>query len=785
MTQLHGIVAARERSDRADGRIAELCADLVGVSKTLAVVALGAYGRRELTPRGELELLFLHQGELNTPQVTEVVCYPLWENNLRVEPSLRTLGECAADASRSWSATTSFLDARFVAGARSTFDGLVRHVTQPWRRDRKRLRHRLRIDAQRRHASHASAAASTRPDLVSGRGGLADLLALRWLVDTPDQRLTSALDFLLRALSAVEKLVGHIPNHLSLSTQEQLSAALGLSSSFISELYAHARWIAFRLDGALSPRRDDRQLGLNLAVRRGDLVAERLPPIERAPSLGLRVANLVGLAPPDQVLIAWASKPGPPIRWDEPTLKQFWLLLRAADWRAWDFLDVTALLPRYIPELERIWRQPGPDELALDSHSFLALRRLHEWTESGDQLAQRAWRPLRRRDWLYLCVLLHELNAESATALGRRLELPEDACDALEFVVGNYQLLADTATRRDLHDEDLLLELATRIRNRQRLSLLFLVTVAHHLASGPSAWTGWKADLMRQLFGKLEAALRQSKGGLGPRHTRALDQHRVRIERELERRKLDGLLPLVPRLPRRYVLTRSPAFVARHLSLLAETPLADGEVRLRAYRHRQSDMWDMLVAARDRPGLLATIAGVLVLRGASVLAADAATCADGLVLDVFTVSGTPGVVLERERWLAIAQDVQSAMKGRLPLADLLGVRPLPAAEAEAIQVSVDNTASQLFSLVEVRAPDQVGLLYRIAHALHELGLDIHQARIDTHPEGALDVFYVRDLNGEKLAVPAAARAARDIAERLRGADAMFPTYEEIESRILR
>ena len=113
--------------------------------------------------------------------------------------------------------------------------------------------------------------------------------------------------------------------------------------------------------------------------------------------------------------MAWASEPGPPIRWDEPTLEQFWLLLRAADWRAWDFLDITGLLTRYLPELHKIWRQPaqtGADELALDSHSFLALRRLHEWTESGDQFAERAWRPLRRRDWLYLAVLLHEVTPE-------------------------------------------------------------------------------------------------------------------------------------------------------------------------------------------------------------------------------------------------------------------------------------------------------------------------------------------------------------------------------------
>jgi len=768
---MRGIAAARERSDDVDRRIIALSTKLTAV----AVVALGAYGRRELTPRTDVEVLFVHAGELSTPWVTEAVCYPLWGDTIRVEPSVRTLFECAADARRSWSAATSFLDARFVAGDLTMFDDFARQVAQPWRRDRERLRHRLRIDAQDRHATHASAAAAALPDLLAGRGGLLDLHALRWLDPEQDQRLIDALDFLLGALAAIEELVGQVPRRLSAALQERLAAGFGPSPDaadtrpdFLADLYRHTRWVAFSLDGALAPNRDDRQLGTSLALRRGELVAERLPPLERAPSLGLRVANLVGLAPPGGELLAWAAGSAP-IRWDDATRDQFWLLLRAADWRAWDYLDVTGLLVRYLPELRAIWRRRGPsgtDDLALDSHSFYALRALHAWTDR-DPLGARALRPLRRRDLLYLAVLLHELSPEAATAAAARLGLPEDACAALGFAVGNYQVLAETASQRDLQDEDLLLELATRIRTRQRLSLVFLVAVAHDLASGPTVWTAWKADLMRQLFGRLELALRQS-GEVGARRTRSLEQHRARISRELERRKMDTLVPLVARLPRRYVLARSPAFVARHLSLLAGAALADGEFRMQAFRHRQPGVWDVLIVARDRPGLLATVAGVLALRGTSVLAADAATCADGLVLDVFTVGGAYGVPVASERWLKVAADVQAALEGRVPLRDLLGARAMEPEEAEAIHVAVDNAVSQFFSVVEVRAPDQVGLLYRITRALHELGLDIHHARIATHPEGALDVFYVWDLSGEKLDEPAAARTAADLTARLKG-----------------
>src|SRR5205814_4909677 len=274
----------------------------------------------------------------------------------------------------------------------------------------------------------------------------------------------------------------------------------------------HARWVAFRLDTVLTPNRDDRQLGPRLVLRRSELIADRPPPLERAPSLGLRIANLVGLAPPSAQLLEWACRGGAAVPWDDAALEQFWLLLRAADWRAWDFLDVTGLLIRYVPELEAIWRKPGSASIgstAVDQHSFLALRRLHESSEKEDQLVRRAWRSVRTPDWVYLAVLLHELSPEAAVAVGRRMGLPETTCEAVKLAAGLHQYVLDTATRRDLHDEDLVLELATRIATSQRLGMLFLVAAAHEMACRTAAWSPWKADLVRQLFGYLDSALRQ------------------------------------------------------------------------------------------------------------------------------------------------------------------------------------------------------------------------------------------------------------------------------------
>jgi [protein-PII] uridylyltransferase len=748
-------IAAHARAERLDALVHDLTRALAGA---WAAIALGAYGRQELTARGEADLLFLRPGGLSASEITQRVGYPLWERAIRVETFVRSPDEAVSDIQRSWPAATRFLDARFVAGDANLYASFGQKL-QPLRRDRERLRRQLRSDAQQRHASHPSVSASLGPDLFSGRGGLADLNALRWLGGGEDPRTIDALEFLLATLDHVEELHDQSPRQLSPSIVEQLDP----SGRFLPRLYAHARWIAFSLDSALTQPAVDRRLGPYVSIRRGELVAERPPPLHRAPGFGLRLANVVGLAAPSADLLLWAGSSSAAVKWDAGALEQFWRLLRAADWRAWDFLDVTGLLVHYLPEVQAIWRRPGGSrsgDLAVDYHSFLALRSLHAWSESGVALSRRIWSAIRHRDAVYLAVLLHELTPEAAVSVARRIGLADAESAMLGTVAGSYQLVLDTATRRDLHDEDLVLELATRLGSREHLSAVFLVAVAHEIACGEAAWSPWKADVLRQLFGQLETALRQPTE-IGVRRTRSLERHREHIARELERRGLARLVPLVTRLPRRYVLSRTPVFVARHLAMLDRQPLLDGEVRIQALRRRQADLWDVLVVARDRPGLLATVAGVLALRGVSVLAADAATSADGLVLDVFTVTGAQAL-----QWSFVEADLKSVSQGRIPLHDLLGSRPAAAEKAAAVQVTVDNSASQFFSVVEVRAPDQVGLLYRIASALRDQGLDIHHARITTNPDGVLDVFYVRDLSGQKLSESAAQAVAAALMARL-------------------
>lgn len=776
-TTIHPVTGAAIRAARArSAAVDELVAPLLEPLAThggVAAVALGSYGRQWLTPHGDVELLVVHTGTLDSQVVTSTLWYPLWDRNIRLEPLLKTVDQVVHEARLSFAAALRLFDARLVAGDAALLEQVLEQATATLRRDRPALRQRLAPLVRRRHAAHPAATDSAVPDLLAGSGGLEDVQVLGWLDHAKEPRTQAALDFLLRVCATVEDHTGHTAHRLSARVQDEVAHSFGLAGSqqLLEELYGHARVIAFQLEGALGQPSADRAFGLSLSVKKGQLTAVRLPKLDSVPSLGLRIAHLVGFAPPSSALLNWATQSGMPVSWDAQTREQFWLLLRAADWRSWSFLDVTGLLTRYLPEwssIARTQRGAAAHDLALDSHSFLALRQLHEWVESDDPFARRLWQTLRHRDWVYLAVLLHELYEPEAVAnIARRAGLSDEGVGTVELLAGRYQRISEAATQRDVHDEDLLLDLAASIGSRQQLRMLFLVAAAHLLASGGDAWSPWRVAMLRRLYGLLDTALR-SPSEVGARRSRSIEHHRERLVAALARRGVAELSPLVSKLPRRYLLTRSAAFAAGHLALLAGEPLREGEVRLRAHRHPHAQTWDLMVVARDRPGLLATMAGVLALRGATVLAADAATTSDGLALDVFTVGSAYGAALERSLWPRIEEDVRAALEDRLPLEALLATTPAMEGAAGDVDVRVDNDASQVFSLVEVKAPDRVGLLYRIARALHDLGLDIHHAKVATYPEGALDVFYVWDLNGNKLDEEQACTVSEEVQRRLHG-----------------
>jgi [protein-PII] uridylyltransferase len=368
------------------------------------------------------------------------------------------------------------------------------------------------------------------------------------------------------------------------------------------------------------------------------------------------------------------------------------------------------------------------------------------------------------RDALLLGALLHDIGktgrgnhvpvgVDQATAALERMRLPSRTRDLALFLVAEHLLLSDTATRRDLEDDDLVLDVAARVGDPERLAALYLLTVADALATGPLAWTPWRAALVRELVAKVQRVL--ERGELGPRAAERLKALGTGLRDLLPDERPAEVDRFLERMPRGYLLATSPERAAKHFPLLRPA-LGRHEVRTLSGPGARPGTYALTVVASDRPGLLSWIAGSLSLAGLSILTAQVFTTDDGVAMDVFEVEGAFEARIGEDRWREFRTTLRKAIEGRLSLEHRVEQKrkhyPGPSADIP-VEIGVHNDASDFFTVVEVGAPDRIGLLFDITRTLAELHLDVHLAKVATYGHRVVDVFYVRDDLGRKVEDP--------------------------------
>jgi [protein-PII] uridylyltransferase len=439
---------------------------------------------------------------------------------------------------------------------------------------------------------------------------------------------------------------------------------------------------------------------------------------------------------------------------------------------------LTALLPEWASQRGRAQRNPF-HRYALDRHGW------HAAAELGDLVRREPWAletlaEVDDREGLLLGTLLHDVgkavgepHSETgiplAQAIARRMGASEATVGRVGDLVRLHLVLPDAARKRDVADPALAREIAGVIGDRSMLACLHLLAVADGRATGPTAWSAWTASLVNSLVTKVRAVLDEQ-------HPDEVDDGAVATAREAQQlapelgADPDGVRRHLALLPSRYAAAVSPRAVVRHTLMAASRPLAT-EVRTRVTPGEdhaspgsrptdaaaaQEGIDELDVVALDHPGWFAKVAGVLALHGGSILAADAFTREDGVAVDTFKVLRPAGA--GGSWWARVEGDLADAAAGRLAVrARVLRkartedrrVARLPAVPT---QVSVEPDPSGRSTVIEVRTLDRIGVLYAISTALAELELDIVVARVQTVGHEVVDVFYVRDGEGEPLAV---------------------------------
>jgi len=459
--------------------------------------------------------------------------------------------------------------------------------------------------------------------------------------------------------------------------------------------------------------------------------------------------------------------------WSSRLLDAFVRLLGAnggAD-QGLELLDAIGLLEKLVPGWSDVRGRPQRDPYHLypvDVHLMQAVaeaRRLLR--EPEEPFAQAAAGAGTDPTALLLAAFLHDvgkvgrgshgpLGVEIAGTVLDRMGIAAEMREDVLFLVGEHLLLSDTATRRNLEDEDLILHVSAVVGDERRLALLYLLTVADALATGPTASTPWRLGLVRDLVAKVSHAFER---GL-------MDRDRAgRLERAeaILRQTLDtaGVSPEEARaflqtIPPGYALWVMPEDAPGHLALIIPRP-GEAEVRTAVRPGRTPGTYQLSLGAIDRLGLLATVAGSMTLSGLSILSAQAFTTEEELALDVFEVRGAFEDEVGEDRWERFTTLLRKAIEGKVDLGQrihLLRSHYRRAPGGAPVSVRVEQEASDFFTIIEVSAPDRLGLLFDLASTLSRHELDVHVAKVATYGPRVVDVFYVRDSAGEKPTDPA-------------------------------
>lgn len=735
---LAGRGLARRLSQQADSWFESLAADL---PDGFALLATGGYARGVLTPGSDIDVVLLHpprSGESAVRDVAERLWYPLWDAGLKVSPAAHTPKSLLQLAADDLDTATSILGVRCLAGNAGAAAELQAAALEQWRRKPYVWLQRLLDSAHQRWARCGDVASLLEPDLKDGRGGLRDHDMIRWALrsdrpevaaslENPFEDLAGPAELLLAARCELHRVTGRAVNTLLLQDQDRVAEAMGFADADALMLNlagaAHAiEWAADRFwtrvstlirTGGRSARPGrtpvPRQLapGVDLMDEEAHVASEADVDEQSYVFRFAAAAAHAGVHMSGRALRVMASRGTPPgEQWSEGTRRAFVSLLGSGDWLVptVEALERYGLFSRYVPEWRAVRSLPQRNAF----HTYTVDRHLLQAVANANEYVREVARP----DLLLVGALMHDLGkgypgdhtdagVELVDSVVARMGFPDEDVAVVRSLVQHHLLLPETATRRDLTDPRTARNVADAVGTVSTLELLDALTKADSRATGPGAWSNWKRSLLEQLVDATAQVIR------------------------------DGSAPSV-----------APPLSA-DLTRLAALTAGDGAIHV---EHVEGDGVDLLrIASRDRAGLFSHIAGVLAMHGLDVVGASAATGADGVAIDEFRIARVPGIELD---WRRVEHDLDRVLSGAVDIEARLEQRlrqtrrRVTAAAPARLEVLVSNDASDRTTVVEVRAPDAPGVLYRLAHALTLQGLDIRSAVVATLGHEVVDAFYV-------------------------------------------
>jgi [protein-PII] uridylyltransferase len=770
-------------------------------------------GELNISSDVDLMLLYKKSITPAIEDLTQRILYILWDAGLDVGFSIRSVNECIKLARDDLKTMTSLLDTRYLLGDKKLFNTLCDEIKKRLF-NRKRLKAFIEEkmeENRQRHEKYGDSVYILEPNVREGEGGLRDVHTALWilkarfygigqpqlLTDKEMKLLKTSVDFLLWVRNEIHFETGRKTDQLTFDHQERVAAILGFEKTehslaveaFMQNYYRHASNLSHLSSLMLSrllkkplrnrffwPTRKFR-IDKDYIITGGVLTVTENSAFKKDPVAIIRAFEYSQVFDVDieqgtrDLILSNLTRVDDDFRNSTAAAESFIKILRGKKvFNTLSRMHELKFLERYIPEFEDITCKVQHDLYhiyTVDTHTLFAVReleRLKDHLKEDFPLLGTLCEEMENPEALMLGVLLHDIGkslgkghadkgAKLVPEICRRLGLSEDSTKLVRFLVGNHLLLADTAQYRDIHDEKLIIDFAKKIGDIERLNLLYLLTFADVRAVGPDIWNNWKGALFQELYfkalnvlerGSFEAVEAESK----------IEKVKGRVKKilpDIKAEEVDGYFEL---LPARYFLSNSPESIAVHIKTTRE--LKGRPYVMKVTQNRERQYTEIIVCTHDIHGLFSMITGVMAANFVNILGAQINTLTNGIALDILQVNTLYGEIITAESKLKeVEEDLSKILRGEAKLETIMGkmkpsILDKKAKPEVSTRIRIDNEVSDAYTVIEVHTQDMLGLLYTITSTLTRLGLYIHISKIYTKGGEASDIFYVRDIFGQKI-----------------------------------
>ena len=825
--------------------------DFQRLAPSLSLVAIGGYGRGELNPCSDIDIMLLHTNEVNSGKartylsaVINKLIPMLWDVHLKPGHSVRSLTDCVDVANKDMQSKTSLIEARPVWGNFELFKIFQETIVSKCVNGYEDEYIAARVqDQTARHEKFGNSATMQEPNIKNGCGGLRDYQNLLWMAffkyrtrTTGDlvkremispaeaRQLDRAYDFLFRARNELHYLANRPVDVLSKAVQPAVARGLGYTDrspsrrieKFLSDYFNHSRNI-YLITSTVEQRLALLPQPSRLPSIR-TLIRQRLDRMKEQTLDGFKFLNgeIHALTPrvfqdePARLMrvFLYAQQRGLKLH---PALTQLIrqglrLMNRAflSDPRVREtFLEIlnqrgsvapvlrlmhnVGFLGKYMPEFGKLTALVQHEffhQYTTDEHTLVCFEKLDQVWESKEPPFNHyaeMFRNLERPSVLYLALLLHDAgkarhdgdhavaSMKLAQRVARRLQLDAAATESLQRIIENHLAMVQVSQRRDLDDPEVIQDFASLVKNMENLAALTLHTLADSMGTSDKLWNDFKDTLLLTLYDKTRRAL---AGGTDFLQEEQKQRSSLREEvRDMVSRtfKDDEIAAHFESLPARYFTVNTPREMASDLQLAhrfmhQHLKQDDRALEPTVDWHNEPDRGYTRVklCTWDRPGLFWRIAGSLSAAGINILSAQVFSRSDGLALDTFFVTdAATGAFVERKSRDRFEEVVAAALSSKsTDLRALIAKQKLPRTAYQSLEgerlptrIEFDNRTSASRTVIEIETEDRLGLLYGIAQVFSELGLDISVAKIVTEKGAAIDSFYVREPDGQKVMEP--------------------------------